>query len=326
MNVHPMWDQYPDIKQDLKDMLNIIDANITLRDKKANKAIKNLLFSGGKLLRPAYFLMIAKTRADYNRDQILHVAASLEVLHLASLIHDDIIDEASTRRGVSTISNQFGTKYALYAGDYLFVVCFKILSNYAGSLSNIGVNTNTMERVLVGELEQMNSRYNYDITIKKYLSQISGKTAGLFSLSCFLGSQLNGSTDKENLNARRIGHYVGMAFQILDDILDYRGDALTIKKPALEDMKQGVYSLPLICAMNENRIAFLPHLSEKEKMTEANVSTVLSLVHRHGGIIKAQKLADKYTERALGRIKKLPESTAKEQLLNITKSLLKRVD
>ena len=324
MNVHSMWDSYPDIKKDLKEILTIIDQNINLRDKKANKAIKDLLSAGGKLLRPAYFMMIAKSYGDFNRDQLLHVAASIEVLHMASLIHDDIIDEASTRRGVETISSQFGNKYALYVGDYLFCVCFKILAKHASNLSDIEFNTNTVEQILVGELEQLDSRYNIDITVKKYLRQISGKTAGLFGLSCLLGAQLSNASYAETRNAKKFGHFVGMAFQILDDILDYRGDVLTIRKPALEDMKQGVYSLPLILTLQEDRDFLAPYLSKMEKMSAFDVNQILLKVIEHKGIIKAQKLADKYTDKAISRLNKLPESVAKDQLLDITKQLLKR--
>lgn len=324
MNVHPLWDQYPQIKQDLTDVLKVIDANITLHNKKARQAILDLLQAGGKLLRPAFFLLIAKTGEVYDRDQLIHVAASIEVLHMASLIHDDIIDESESRRGTPTIHSQFGQKYALYTGDYLFCVCFKILSKYANALSTIEFNTDTIERVLIGELEQMDSRYNTNITVKQYLHQISRKTASLFAMSCHMGAELSGANKQDLINTRKIGYEIGMAFQILDDILDYTGDKEILGKPTLEDMKQGVYSLPLIYSLHQNSEDFKPLLDKKEHITEEDVDKILDLINQNEGIEKSRKIAVKYTNKAISRIHKLPDGEAKTMMLKLTKELLQR--
>jgi len=324
MIIHSMWDQYPEIKQDLTDVLTVISDNITMRDKKTRKTILDLLHAGGKLLRPAFFLLTAKAGEKYDRDQLVHVAASVEVLHMASLIHDDIIDEAETRRGLPTVQSQFGQKYALYTGDYLFCVCFKILSKYATTLSTIEFNTDTVERILIGELEQMENRYNINITVKQYLRQISRKTAALFALSCHMGAELSGFDNLAKANARKIGHQIGMSFQILDDILDYTQEATTMRKPALEDMKQGVYSLPLIYAMNQNREAFIPLIGKKENICEADVDKILNLVEKYNGVGKARVVAEKYTNKAIARINKLPDCESKTIMLELTEKLLQR--
>jgi len=324
MTIHQMWDSYPEIKQDLEDVLRVIDANITLRDKKARKTIIDLLHAGGKLLRPAFFLLTAKAGEKYDREQLIHVAASVEVLHMASLIHDDIIDEAETRRGLPTVQSQFGQKYALYTGDYLFCVCFKILAKYANALSTIEFNTDTVERILIGELEQMESRYDMNISVKQYLRQISRKTAALFALSCHMGAELSGVDNYAKTNARKIGHEVGMAFQILDDILDYTQEASAMRKPALEDVKQGVYSLPLIYAINQNREAFIPLIEKKQKITEIDIDKILDLIKKYEGIERAKELAAKYTRKAITRINKLPDCDSKIVMLDLTNMLLQR--
>ena len=324
MNIHPMWDQYPETKQDLSAVLKVIDENITLRDKKARKMILDLLNAGGKLLRPAFFLLIAQTGTTYDKEQLIHVAASLEVLHMATLIHDDIIDEAEVRRGLPTIQSQFGAKYALYTGDYLFCVCFKILSKYADTLSTIEFNTSTVEKILIGELEQMESRYNTDITVKQYLHQISRKTAALFAMSCQMGATLSDGDKQTRMNAKKIGHEVGMAFQILDDILDYTADSTTMGKPTLEDMKQGVYSLPLIYAMNQNKSAFVDILKKKQQLQNEDVDQIVTLIHQYQGIEHAKELSAKYTKKAIQRIKKLPDCPSKIIMLELTAQLLGR--
>jgi heptaprenyl diphosphate synthase len=322
--MHPIWDQYPDIRKDLIDVLKVIDQNITLKDKTARQTVLDLLHAGGKLLRPAFFLLMAKTGKNYEREQLIHVAASIEVLHMASLIHDDIIDEAETRRGLPTVATQFGQKYALYTGDYLFCVCFRILSKYASALSTIEFNTNSVEKILIGELDQMNSRYNLNMTVKQYLSQIHRKTAVLFSMSTTMGAELTGVDKFEKLNAKRIGNEIGMAFQILDDILDYTQNPNEIGKPALEDMKQGVYSLPLIYAMNKDRATTAHILNKKENIETEDVNQILKLIEEHNGIENSKSLAHKYTNKAIARLKKLPDSEAKTTMLELTEKLLMR--
>lgn len=326
MKIHSMWEPYPELKKDLADVLDIINNHITLKDKKARKTVIDLLYAGGKLLRPAFLILMAKTGKNYNREQILHVAASVEVLHMASLIHDDIVDEATTRRGMPTVYSQFGTKYALYTGDYLFTVCFKILSKHASALSTIEFNTSTVERILVGELEQMNSRYNLEMSVKSYLKQISKKTAALFSLSAQMGAELSDHTILGKLNAKKIGSDIGMAFQILDDILDYTQNSFKLGKPVLEDMKQGVYSLPLIHAMNHNPESFKIILNKRENINESDASKILFLIEKYNGCVYARNIAAKYTKKAILRIQKLPDGESKKILLDITDKLLVRTN
>lgn len=324
MNIHPMWDQYPEIRQDLANVLKVIEANMTLRNKKARQTVLDLLYAGGKLLRPAFFLLIAQAGKTDDKGQLIHVAASIEVLHMATLIHDDIIDEARTRRGLPTVQSQFGQKYALYIGDYLFCVCFKILSKYAKTLSTIEFNTDTVERILVGELDQMESRYHIHMTVRQYLRQISRKTAALFAMSCQMGAELSHADAHAKKNARKIGYEIGMAFQILDDILDYTGEMATIGKPTLADLKQGVYSLPLIYAMDQNRTPFMPLLNKKENIQKEDVDAILDLIKTYKGVEKAKKLAETYTNKATTNINKLPDCTSKTIMLALTKTLLQR--
>jgi len=324
MRSHTMWDNYPTIQQDLNDVLLIIESNIKIRDKTIERIIKELIYAGGKLLRPAYFLLCSQIGPQYNRDQVLSIAAALEVLHMATLVHDDVIDDAPTRRGQETIQAKLGKNYAVYTGDYLFCLCFKILARHSKDLSNIEFNSSSVERILVGELNQMSMHYNTNIDIKQYLKQISGKTAQLFSLSCYLGAEISEASLYHKRISRRIGHNMGMAFQILDDILDYTQGTKCFGKPVLNDVKQGIYSLPLIYAMKKNREAFRTLLEKGNLLTEDDLSTILSLIHKYNGIQDAQDLATKYTNKALLLIEKLPEGSYREDMLLITGSLLNR--
>lgn len=324
MKIHPLWEAYPELKSELEATVNLMENSITIRNKDIEKTIIELIHSGGKLLRPAYTILFSKFGSKPDSEKIQAVAAALEILHMATLIHDDVVDDSPLRRGTLTIQAKYRKDVAVYAGDYLFTVCFKLLSKYSSSIESIQIDTRGMERILMGELDQMHLRYNQKITMRQYLTQISGKTAQLFALSCFSGALEGGSTEKFARSCYYIGSHIGMAFQIMDDILDYSQSAEIFGKPVLEDVRQGVYSAPLIFALRKNPKAFAPYLSKKADMTNEDIQTVHQLVVTLGGVSQAQELAEKYTRKALKGIDKLPDIPEKEQISEITKSLLGR--
>lgn len=319
-----MWNNYPELQKDLKEVLVTIEKNINIRDKNVAENINAMLHSGGKLLRPAFVLLTAQAGPEYNAERSIAVASALEVLHMATLIHDDVIDDADIRRGVPTIHSKFGRKYAVYTGDYLFCVCFKILAAHADSVENIDFNSKNIEKILMGELNQMKDLYHTNVTIKDYLKRISGKTAQLFALSCYSGAAASKASRKLLYNAKNAGHFIGMAFQIIDDILDYTSTNDGLGKPVLSDVKQGNYSLPLIYALQQHRDVFLPLLIKKEAMTETDLEQLATLIRQYNGIDQAFELADKYTKKAISEINKLPPGTYRKQMLAITTNVLKR--
>ena len=328
MKIHPMWDNYPTLKKDLAKTLDLMSSSIDLPNKEIEETILQLFHSGGKLLRPAYLLLFAELGKNTDKKKSIALAAAMETLHTATLIHDDIIDEADVRRGVTTLQTKFDKDVAVYSGDYLFIVCFKLLVKYTDSLKSVKLNTASMEKVLLGELGQMDTRYHVDITVDEYIENISGKTAELFALSCFLGCFENGGSTRLAANCREIGKSIGIAFQIVDDILDYSQSEEAIGKPVLEDVKQGVYSLPLICAIEENKAFFEPLLAKKDEMTDEDALLVHEGVTTYNGVKKAYALADKYTQKALDMIEKLPNNKqqTKETIYEITQNILARTN
>ena len=328
MNIHSMWEPYPALKKDLEKTLDLMSSSIDLPNKEIEATILELFHSGGKLLRPAYLLLFAELGKKTDKKKSIALAAAMETLHTATLIHDDIIDEAEVRRGVTTLQTKFDNDVAVYAGDYLFIVCFKLLVKYTDSLRSVSLNTSSMEKVLLGELGQMNSRYHIDVTVDEYIQNVSGKTAELFALSCFLGCFENGGSSRLAATCREIGKSIGIAFQIVDDILDYTQSSQAIGKPVLEDVKQGVYSLPLICAMEENKDFFKPLLSKKEAMTDQDAKAVHEGVVTYHGVEKAYALADYYTNTALDLIQSLPadKKNTKQQIYEITQNILARTN
>lgn len=326
MNIHPMWNNYPLLAKELKQTVTIMEKSIQLKNKDVETAILTMIQSGGKLLRPAYQLLFAQFGSEKEEKKIVALAASVELLHTATLIHDDIVDDADIRRNLPTIRSEFGNNTAVYAGDYLFVCCFKLLSDYSSSLKSIQLNSRSMEKILSGELGQMDQRYNLDMTIDHYLENISGKTAELFALSCFIGAYESNTSERFAKKCGDIGTNIGIAFQIIDDILDYSQKSEHIGKPVLEDVRQGIYSLPLLYALKTDRKAILPYLEKKEKISIEEIKKLYHLIHQLDGVTQAQKLATNYTKKALKEIKNLPDTPTqtRETLQEITQMILSR--
>ncbi|MBL1228622.1 polyprenyl synthetase family protein [Enterococcus sp. BWB1-3] len=326
MKIHQMWEPYPSLAKELETTLSLMERNIQIKNEEIEQAILSMIRSGGKLLRPAYQLLFSQFGKEENQERAVALAASLEMLHTATLIHDDIVDEADIRRNLPTIRSQFGNQTAVYAGDYLLICCFKLLADYSSSLKSIQLNSLSIDKILSGELGQMDTRYDTEMTVDQYIENISGKTAELFALSCFIGAYESGCSLQFANKCKEIGKNIGLAFQIIDDILDYTQSSSHIGKPVLEDMKQGVYSLPLLYALKKNKKELLPYLKKKDQLSAEDTQAVYQLVHTSGGVKKAQQLADAYTKKALKSIQKLPdtEKQTKRILLEITEKILVR--
>lgn len=316
-----MWNKYDDVSNELKAVVSLMESNIKCKDRKIENSIKELIHSGGKLLRPA-FVIISSRFGSYNPKKAIPLAAAVEMLHMATLVHDDIIDDAKLRRGQETIQSKYGKDYAVYIGDFLFCVCFKILAS-STTLENIKIDSNSMSRICLGEIDQFNSRFDTTLSVRNYLTRISGKTAELFSLSLYAGAAEGGCTDDLCKRFWHIGHNIGMAFQIIDDILDYTGSNNSIKKSATVDIKQGIFTLPFIYAARKNKSPFIPYL-EKQVFSDEDVMDLMLLVNKYNGIDSAKQLAHKYTEKAFKLINKLPENPYKIVLSEVTEYLLKR--
>lgn len=324
MAIHPLWELYPDIQKDLLETKKVMEKSVKIRNKAITEALHLFFEAGGKLLRPAYFLLFAQIGEIESPKKMHRMAASLEILHVATLIHDDIIDDSPTRRSLPSIQATFGQDIAVYTGDFLFTVYFHLLATSTKSFHTIEMNAYSMRRVLVGELDQMNLRYNTQITMKQYFQHIKGKTAQLFEFACFEGAYFGGLSKRHQLLAKRIGYNIGMAFQIIDDILDYQATEESFQKPVFEDLKNGYYTLPLILAMEGHHDEFAPLLNKKDALTDYDLRYAQSLILEYGGISRAEDIAKMFTARALSGIEKLPDSPQRKTLYQITETLLSR--
>lgn len=316
------WSNYPEIGREIEKIKENIINNARCKDKIIESSIIELVESGGKMLRPG-FTVLASKFGDYDEERARALGSVVEMFHMATLVHDDVIDDADLRRGKRTVQSKYGKNYAVYIGDYLFCLCFKTLGSTSSLKRDVQVDTKVMSRICLGEVEQLNSRYKKDITIKEYLKRISGKTAELFSLSLYIGAVESGCDNKTSRLFWEIGHNIGMAFQIIDDILDLTGELNKTGKSVGNDLMEGVYTLPILIGMKNNKEAFDKILKDDE-YSEEEILKIIELIKENDGIEKSMEIANKYSDKAFKNIKKLPENEYRDILMEITKLMLSR--
>ncbi|MHC5268546.1 polyprenyl synthetase family protein [Enterococcus sp. LJL98] len=320
------WNDYPMIQNKLQTVCSLIEERFQIDNKEIQGALLHLAQAGGKFLRPTFFFLFADlgNKNEQDLQQLTKIAASLEILHMASLIHDDIIDDSPLRRNTTTIQAQYGKDVAVYTGDLLFTIFFDLLIETMNGTPYLAKNSQAMKNLLLGELNQMASRFQIESTVENYLENINGKTAELFALSCAEGAYFGRCSETMVQQAEQIGRNIGMAFQIFDDILDYTAKKKDLKKPILEDLAQGVYTLPLLLAKQNQPVAFAPYLEKKAAITNEEAQEVAKLVVTHQGVKEAKAYAKAFTNQALAGIETLPKGETKKMLKKLTTHLLLR--
>lgn len=320
------WSSYPNLYEQLEAVKDAIIKINHSSEAYLNDSVDYLLATGGKMLRPA-FLIIGSMFADgasRNSDKIKTIASAIETLHLATLIHDDIIDEATLRRGQETIQSKYSKEYAVYMGDFLFSQCFVILADQEVSTKVLRYIAKGVARICKGEMLQNHLRYDSDMQVLDYLRIIKGKTATLFAVSLGAGAYEGGVNEITARKIAMIGLNIGMAFQLVDDLLDYTGDAQKTGKEVQIDIIRGYYSLPLILALNSNKKSQVQEILNKKNLDQEDIKELIELTHVSGAIKETELLAKKYTDKALKSLNELPECEGKNILLNIVPKMLQR--
>jgi len=312
------WNDYPEIYNDLEDIKKIINDNV--KEKYASDPLSPMIETGGKMLRPA-FLLISGRFGNYDSQRLKNLAAIIEMLHMATLIHDDVIDDSELRRGTPSVQSKYGKDYAVYMGDFLFCKCFMLLSKDYG-IEDMHEISKVISKICLSEMKQNFFRRSLDISLKEYLKIVAGKTAALFSLSFYVGAKESNCDEKLSKLLGKIGYDIGMAFQIIDDILDYSGTENTTGKSIKNDLKQGYYTIPLILSLKDDN--YLYNLVNNKTLNDEDIDKVYDLVKNSNGIDEARKLAKRFTNRAFKRISKLPDIQSKEILLDVMNKLLVR--
>lgn len=318
------WNDYPKIKENLIQVKYEIAQRLVINNQSIEEAITKFSSTGGKMIRPALFFLFADFGEEKDPEQLIKVAASLELLHSATLVHDDIIDDSPTRRGSASIQSRFGKDVAVYTGDFMYTSYFELLAESMSQTPFLLKNAQTMKKILQGELTQMTCTFNPDQTVGDYLRNINGKTAELIRLSCQEGAYFGGADKQLQARAKRIGSAIGLAFQIYDDILNFSLELGDEQKPLLTDVQQGIFTLPLLIARDQAPEIIRPYLEAPDTLTRDELIQLAIHVDKTGGRSGALACAEKFTNKALSEIQQLPAGDSREVLKVVATQLLER--
>jgi len=318
-----IWRDNIVVSSELAEVESCILSALKTRQKVLATAVKELLESGGKRLRPALLLLSGKF-GDFDKEKLIPLAASIEILHMATLIHDDIIDDSKLRRGVPTVQAKWGKDTAVFAGDFLFTRAFSLITHKT-SFENLQNLARVIKTICEGEIDQFNDRFNTDTTIPQYLKRIGRKTAILFALSCKIGAYESGCSSNIQQTLWRFGYNLGMAFQITDDLLDFNGDANKVGKPIMSDFASGVFTLPVIYTIKQEKYRQkIEDLIERNTFTIEELMQVKRWTEESGGMKFAKNLSRQYLEKAYKELEKLPRIPARDSLEWLVKMLGER--
>jgi geranylgeranyl pyrophosphate synthase len=284
--------------------------------------LATVLFAGGKRMRPAIALLAGKFR-DYQRERSVPLATSLELLHTASLVHDDIIDSAGTRRGRPTASSLFDNHAAVVLGDYIFAQA-AVLVAQTGNTEVTRLFAETMIVMAEAELAEDRTAFDYHQSIDNYLRRIKGKTASLFATAA-QGGALVANASRDQADAlQSYGENLGMAFQIVDDILDFSGDEQEMGKPVGSDLMQGTLTLPSLLLLesrpNDNPVEAL----FRERNSPDLLAQAITMVRESDILERAYQRARDFGDKACTALSILPATAARTSLEEITGYVLER--
>ncbi|MDH4185377.1 MAG: polyprenyl synthetase family protein [Nitrospira sp.] len=282
-----------------------MEGALTVADERTREVVQLLISRGGKRLRPALLLLSARY-GNGNEEQLLKAAAGLELIHVASLYHDDVMDRAMTRRAAATANGSWGNSVATMGGVFLFAKAISLISSLGSSANQI-TGTATC-RLCAGQLREAENAFNVDITVDEHLEILNLKTATLFELPCQLGMLLSPCNPEQATALTCYGNRLGLAFQLVDDALDWEGDKESLGKTPLSDIREGVYSLPVIHVLESSgsQSQRLRSLLIQRRLSEADVLEIKRIVHDSGGVSVALEKARELVMDAKKQVSILP--------------------
>ena len=307
------------LQQDLQQVEKEIGLESVASVEAVTTIAQYLQTSGGKRLRPSLLLLCARMVGDPGQSAV-RLAAVVEILHAATLVHDDVIDMAQLRRGRPSTNVQWGNHTCVLAGDWLYMQAFHIALRER-NFHILDVLIGLTQLMVEGELIQLERVGKIDVTVADCMEIADRKTAGLFSACARLGAVVAGATPEVE---ERLGEYawnLGMAFQLMDDVLDFTARETTLGKPVGGDLREGKVTLPLVFALEtataEERQSVETVLRERSYHS-VSFSQILAILERNGGIARVMERAQQFTERAQQALAEFPDSPCQRALLGIT--------
>jgi geranylgeranyl pyrophosphate synthase len=288
------------------------------------EAVRRMLAAGGKRLRPRFTLLSAEAMGARATDH-LPLAAYMELIHVATLIHDDVVDQAETRRGVNATAIDFGNRISVLAGDYLFAWIFKnVTAGYPHPVPNI--LSSTLADITDGEVLQLRALGDLNLRLSAYVEVATKKTARLFAASCECGGIMGGGDAIVVKAVHDFGLYYGIAFQMQDDLLDMTGDEIALGKPVGNDLREKKMTIPVILALDGADRKFrgdLERFYAEDDETRERIAGVVREIGRHGGFVKTKVAIAEYIERAKMSLAPLGNVAARAEFVAIADALLK---
>jgi len=313
---------YGPVHQDLDLVDETIDALRGVDYQPLAEMLNLVLAARGKRLRPALSLLAGQF-GQYRLDLLVPLAASIELLHTATLVHDDVIDNAATRRGRPTANSIFHNTTTVMLGDYMFAHAANFVAR-TGNIEVIRLFSQTLMTIARGEIGQDMTAYDTRQTVRQYLQRIGGKTASLFATACQGGAML-AEVGEDGVEALKdYGYNLGMAFQVVDDILDFVGDEQEMGKPVGSDLSQGTLTLPSLLLLDrhpkDNPIRKLfAHQRRQEHLSQA-----VEMIRQSDIPRESYQMAESFAKEAEGALTALPDNPARRTLRDIVRYVLER--
>lgn len=289
--------------------------------------VTSLVATGGKRLRPLLLLLAAQA-FTYDRERAVTAAAGVELLHTASLVHDDNIDRAALRRGQPTLNSQLSSGAVILIGDFLFAQS-AMLAAATGSVRVVAIFASTLGSICDGQLLETLQAHDLEQDRESYLKRIFGKTASLFAGAAEMGAVIGEATEEDVAEMRGFGGDIGMAFQIIDDVLDLRQGTQTLGKPAGNDLRQGVITLPTMIyasslAGDSPERETLEMIVGGEETRDEVIDGAIDAIRASGAIEKAEQVAADYSASARNRLRVVQDETVRRHLEEIVDLTLVR--
>lgn len=275
-----------------------------------------IIAAGGKRLRPALLLMVCGA-LGYRGAHRHSLAAVVELIHTATLLHDDVVDGSDLRRGKKTANIVFGNPATVLVGDFLFSRSFELMVE-DGSIRVLRILSNASAVIAEGEVDQLTAQRQVETTEERYLAIISAKTAALFAAACRIAAVVAERPEADELALEAYGRYLGIAFQLTDDAIDYDSDAAEMGKDQGDDFRDGKMTLPVILAYargSDEERAFWRDAIAGNRAGDADLAHAIALIRKHDAVLATRERARHYAQRAIDAIAAFPASEAKAAMI-----------
>jgi octaprenyl-diphosphate synthase len=300
-------------KKSMKSNLRIVD-----------EVAKYLVRHKGKQLRPMMVIVSARTLSEPSEGSYL-AAVVVELLHTATLVHDDVVDDAEIRRGFHTINKIWRNKISILMGDYLLAKSL-IIATEIGNLELMNIIANVAKSMSKGELLQIQKSRKLNITEEEYFQLIKDKTASLISACCELGAMTTNANDGQREALKNFGLNLGVAFQIKDDLLDYQSNSGILGKPTAHDLKDKKITLPLLYAFQKSSLSDRKQVIHQLKngVKRKEITQIIDFIKTHDGINQAEQKAEYFKNKAISHLNFLPDTKARNVLTDLAEFVVKR--